>query len=635
MDIQLAFQNADVLRAIIAAGPAIQLGQLATDTGKDQSNLRRTIERMEKAGIVTREPGSLTVVADALRVIAAADVAEGKANPVRAPEGHAYRFHRQIRIGEFNPRKHFDEEALDQLMHDIVDRGLKTNLEVRADDAEPNAEGLSTNELIAGERRWRAIGRAIAQGFLPDDFPILVKVENVSDSEHALAALLENLQRVDLKPLEEAVAFDRLVNMNGWTTAQVADRVKKTQRFVQLRLSLLKLTEDQKARLDKGEMTVKDALKALANRPDPVEASAVDLLVLALIWTNANPAPEKYLSYWRKGECHMSAADQPLIASLISRGMVETEEPTKWEPKHRIGTTWKGFQALEQHATELVKADTTDARKGAMMSVDNNAYAADKAASTEAMGLNQWLGKPMLNSPIVQRLIDEKAAEDLARAEAERERQAAIAVAEAKADAAEAIANGVIDRIRKLELDEPALDRKEFGAAFNALIESLGYQGPFRLELRSPGLDRFNQPLPETYVLVDARGEMLSASGARFVAVRRLQTVALNYAMGLADVFSGHDIIRPSDEETDSEDEAEDPQNEVEFLDAIAARFRDHCGVEAALAIDLAHKAYARNFEGEECEYGDERFTWDLLDAQLIADGWAEDYPETLSATEA
>ncbi|ATC26475.1 ParB/RepB/Spo0J family partition protein [Caulobacter vibrioides] len=631
MDLNLAFQNTDVLRSIDEHGPQIQAAELARITGRDKSNLHKTLGRLVDAGVLTKQEGGLRLAAGAHAVIAAREIAEtgavpqSEANPVRALEGYAFRFHRQIRIGEFNPRKQFDDEALDELAADIAERGLKTNLEVRADDPVADAEGLPTNQLIAGERRWRAIGRAIEQGRLDRDFPILVKIEDLTDNDHVVAALLENLHRVDLTPLEEAAAFDQLFSMNGWSTAKIAEKVSKTQRFVQLRLSLLKLTDDQKARLNRGDMTVKEALKALANRPEPVEATPIELLALALIWTNAYPEPAAHLSYWRKGECHGEAQDQRLIASLIERGLAETEEPTSWEPKHKLGTTYKGFLALEQHCSELTRAETEEARRGAMMSIDNAAYAFDKVVSTEAMALSQWLGKPLVNSVVVQKLIDEKNARDLASAEQTRLAAEEKNAARERAAQAEAQAQQLLVQLRAFEAEAPAMSREAFAAAFAVLLNERGYVGPFRIALRSPGKDQWGQPLPQTFVLVDGQDNMLQGAGTQFEVTRRLQAIALNYAMGSADIWSGSEI-RPHQED-EAADDGPDPLNEVEFIDMVIGRFTEMHGLDAGRAQELAHKAYARVVE-DVGEFGSEDGEWTRLDAQLVADGWLDDFPE-------
>lgn len=240
--------HAPVLR-FIHANPDTSANAIAAATQRVPSNVRRDLPKLEKAGLITVEPLSLTD-----QGVAALAVIDGKVAAVaQAPEGYAYRFHRQLRIGALNPRKTFNPVTLEELMEDIIERGLSTNLEARADDPKPDDDGLPTNELVAGERRWRAIGRAIEQGRLDQDFPILVKLKIMDDGAHRVAALMENLQREGLTPLEEARAFDDLMKTEGLTTAQLAVRIKKSQKTVQNRIRLLKLPEDLQARMELPE----------------------------------------------------------------------------------------------------------------------------------------------------------------------------------------------------------------------------------------------------------------------------------------------------------------------------------------------------------------------------------------------
>lgn len=630
----MAVSHAPVLR-FIQATPDTSANAIASATQRVPSNVRRDLPKLEKAGLIKVEPLRLTD--QGIAALAVIDGQAAQANPVRnAPEGFTSLPHHLIQIGELNPRKAFDGVALLELADDILARGLKQNLLVRPTAPLADGSACAVHELVAGERRWRAIGLLIERGDLDPDWPIPVKVEAMDDKAHALAALLENLQRVDLSPLEEAAAFDQLVNMNGWSTAQVAEKVSKTQRFVQLRLQLLKLTDDQKARLEKGDMTVKEALRALANRPEEVDVTPVQLLALALIWTNAYPDTAAHLSYWKKGECHIDAETQPMVAALIEAKLAHVEAPTRYDPKHQLGVTYSGFLALEQKAIELTRAENADARRSAWLAVENAAYAADKAGTDEAMGLAKWLGKPDINSPVVQALIDERLAAERADEERAREREREKVAAQEKAEQAEAAGAALLLKIRTFEAQAPTMSRAEFTAAFNALLIERGYVGPFTIGLWSPGKDAWNRDLPVQLALFDGQGNALAGGGLQFQAMRRLQAIALNHAIGQAVVYSGDDLVDEVEDDEpgqDDDDDGEDPQNEVEFLDIVTDEFTGRYGVEAALALDLTHRAYARVTE-DVGEFGSDQGEWTRLDAKMVATGWAEDFPETLGTTE-
>jgi len=117
----------------------------------------------------------------------------------------------QIRPSSSQPRQHFDEDALKELGASIKAAGLMQPIVVR-----PDAKGGF--ELVVGERRWRA-ARLIGLASLP------AVVREIDDRTAAEWALIENIQREDLNPLERADAFRRLINEHGLTHRQVADRV--------------------------------------------------------------------------------------------------------------------------------------------------------------------------------------------------------------------------------------------------------------------------------------------------------------------------------------------------------------------------------------------------------------------------
>lgn len=630
----LAVSHAPVLR-FIQETPGAEAAAIAVATKRVPSNVRRDLPKLEKAGLITLEPLALTDAGVATVALLDGQAAPTVATPPahsNAPEGFTSLPHHLIQIGALNPRKSFDGIALLELADDIQARGLKQNLLVRPTAPLADGSPCAIHELVAGERRWRAIGLLIERGDLDPNWPIPVKVEALDDKAHALAALLENLQRVDLSPLEEAAAFDQLVNMNGWSTAQVAEKVSKTQRFVQLRLQLLKLTDDQKARLSAGTMTVKDAWAAISNRPDPIEVTPVQLLVLAMLCVRSNPDLDRSLSYWRKAECHFEAETQPRIAELIEAGLVETEEPSSFTPRHGISTTHRGFLALEQHLPELSAAKTPEDRRSAMMLVENRAYAIDKDATNDALNLYAWLDGPFINSPAVQALVDEKLAREKEGEIRGRELQAERAGKEARREAEERAGIEVLAQIRAFEASAPTLTQAGFEEAFSGLLAGLGFVGPYRIGYRG-------EPHRELEVVIfDGENACLTGHGPSFEALRRLQIIALNHAIGRAVVYSGDDLKVEEgepDQDIDGNDPAEmaglwEPDTEEEFLAITTKHFEDRYGQPEGHAINLTKLAYARVNEGEE-EYGDDSCEWDRLAALLLADGWAEDFPDTLT----
>jgi len=134
-----------------------------------------------------------------------------------------------IRANAFQPREHFDEESLDALTNSVRELGVLQPLLVRRD-----GDGY---ELIAGERRWRAAKRAGLQ-----DIPVIVR--DADDTESLEQALVENLHRQDLNALEEAAAYQQLVDDFGFTQAKIATRMGKSRSAVANTLRLLGLPTD-------------------------------------------------------------------------------------------------------------------------------------------------------------------------------------------------------------------------------------------------------------------------------------------------------------------------------------------------------------------------------------------------------
>lgn len=131
-----------------------------------------------------------------------------------------------IRANQYQPRDHFDEESLDSLTNSVRELGVLQPLLVRRD-----GEGY---ELIAGERRWRAAKRAGLQ-----DVPVVVR--EADDTASLEQALVENLHRQDLNALEEAAAYQQLVDEFDFTQAKIAKRVGKSRSAVANILRLLAL----------------------------------------------------------------------------------------------------------------------------------------------------------------------------------------------------------------------------------------------------------------------------------------------------------------------------------------------------------------------------------------------------------
>lgn len=153
----------------------------------------------------------------------------------------------------FQPRIHFDEESLTSLTASIRELGVLQPVLVR--DA-----GDGTYELIAGERRWRAAKRA-GMAMIP------VVVRDANDTNSLEQALVENLHREDLNPLEEAAAYQQLLDDFSMTHEEVARRVGKSRAAVSNTLRLFQLPPGVQRLVHDGQLTAGHA-RALLGSPD-------------------------------------------------------------------------------------------------------------------------------------------------------------------------------------------------------------------------------------------------------------------------------------------------------------------------------------------------------------------------------
>ncbi len=153
-----------------------------------------------------------------------------------------------IRPNPYQPRQDFDEAGLDELARSLQEHGLVQPVLVR-----PAGEGY---ELVIGERRWRAARRA---GL--DRIPALVRP--FTNGEMIELALVENLQREDLNPIEEATAYQRLIAEFGLTHETIAQKVGKSRVHVTNTLRLLNLEPEIQVRVRQGALSAGHA-RALA-----------------------------------------------------------------------------------------------------------------------------------------------------------------------------------------------------------------------------------------------------------------------------------------------------------------------------------------------------------------------------------
>ncbi|MEE8299062.1 MAG: ParB/RepB/Spo0J family partition protein [Thermodesulfobacteriota bacterium] len=169
-------------------------------------------------------------------------------------EGYIVASINELKPNMFQPRKDFDDETISELASSIKEKGILQPLVVRT---------ISGGyEIIAGERRWRAAQRAGITRV-----PVIIK--EATDREVLELALIENLQREDLNPIEEAVAYQQLIDEFELTHEDISRQIGKDRSTITNQLRLLKLPEEAKKALIAGDITAGHARAILS-----IESSA-------------------------------------------------------------------------------------------------------------------------------------------------------------------------------------------------------------------------------------------------------------------------------------------------------------------------------------------------------------------------
>lgn len=346
---------APLLRVLAEDPPPETKAAAARAAGRAVNNITRDLRSLETAGLVKG-----LVLTDAGReALRALNLAATGTVTVEPFAGDLIALpHSAILPSDLNPRQSYDETSELDLAENIAKHGLLQNLVVR-----PAAGGASYH-LVAGARRWRAIGRLIADKRWPAAQLVPAKVIQGDDLQHRQLALIENLQRKDLKPLEEARAFQELVNLAGFTTAEIAAKIHASQRLVQQRLQLLDLTEAEQARLDAGDITVEQARRILANRPAPFDLLPATRLAFLEIAHRAS-ASEHPTPFYSAVEVSHTAEGSPELAALTAAGVAMGSENYQTAAT-QVRLSYGGRRLL----AELTGSEDLDRDKVALAAVD-------------------------------------------------------------------------------------------------------------------------------------------------------------------------------------------------------------------------------------------------------------------------
>lgn len=269
----------------------------------------------------------------------------------------------QILPGDGQPRQYFDDVALSELAASIRAHGIIQPIVVRKRALQPSPSTASTStsstppatigpqqyEIIAGERRWRAAQKAGLK-------TVPVVVSDATPNDTLTLALVENLQREDLNPIEEAEAFHRLHEGMGYSHQEIAEAVGKDRTTVVNALRLLKLPPAVRQQVLNGELTMGHA-RALLALDDSAEIEKLGREVVARKWSvrQTERAAQPSAPRARKTTTGKETEAERDVRQRLQRAL-----GTRVEMKHKGG---KGH--LTVHFSSFAELDSLLARFGA------------------------------------------------------------------------------------------------------------------------------------------------------------------------------------------------------------------------------------------------------------------------------
>ena len=242
-----------------------------------------------------------------------------------------------LQRGRYQPRRNFDENKLQELADSIKAQGMVQPIVVRS-------VGDKSYEIIAGERRWRA-----AQLAGLAEVPVFIR--EVDDQTAMAMALIENIQRDDLNPLEEAVALHRLLDEFGLTHQEIANAVGKSRTTVTNLMRLLELAPEVKALVDERKMDMGHARALLALKAGDQRKAANEVVrkglsvraTEALVKALLNPKP----AVSKKAESSYDSDTRRLLDDLTDRLGAKVDLKQSGKGKGTLQISFNSLDELE------------------------------------------------------------------------------------------------------------------------------------------------------------------------------------------------------------------------------------------------------------------------------------------------
>lgn len=252
--------------------------------------------------------------------------------------------HAQIQPSVLNPRKVFNDTTIEELAQSIKTDGLLQNLVV----LKPKGKSKKHN-ILAGERRFRALSFLIEKGDLPQDFPISVEVkENLTEEEALRIATVENVQRENLSPLEEAHALSSLVK-NGEELDNIVAQTGLSVATIRRRLMLLTLSDKVKEALSEKKITLSQAEALAIGKPEDQDEVLDD--VIEGYYTTAEEIKDKLVG--ELPTLSMAIFPKEQYTGTFTKDLLAEDDATYFDDVEQFETLQK--QAAEKLVTEYAQ----------------------------------------------------------------------------------------------------------------------------------------------------------------------------------------------------------------------------------------------------------------------------------------